>query len=144
MDNDHLNQVHVEPLPPWYGRATVFQMGRFLLRSGVESAWKIEGDNLTPGDWNGLAAIAMTFLPPFGKVLGVPRGGFPFADALRRYQTHGHARLLLAADVLTSGGSLIRYRDNLGLSWKDAIAVVAFARGKVPDWVFPVFTLYGC
>ncbi len=99
---------------------------------------------MTPPDWEGLAAIAASVLPPFGKVHGVPRGGIPFALALSRYvNSHKSDTVLLAEDVVTSGGSIKRFRDELALSDTiPVIGVTVFARGEfVPDWVVPLFQI---
>lgn len=111
----------------------LFCLGCFALHGGWKSAWKIDCDALTAEDWDGLALMAMEFLPPFGSVEGVPTGGLAFADALRPYATQGP--VLLADDVLTTGGSLERQRAG-----REAIGVVAFARGPCPDWVQAVFS----
>jgi hypothetical protein len=66
---------------------SLFQLGDFTLASGASSLWKIECDALTPEDWQALAQMAVEILPPFGEVVGVPRGGVPFADALRPFVT---------------------------------------------------------
>ena len=144
-------------------RPTLFQTGDFTLRSGVQSAWKIECDALTLEDWRGLAAMAVERLPPFGRVEGVPRGGLPFADALqgyRRCKMCGHTwdahlhyagwpavsfnppcsswvaapRLLIAEDVVTTGGSMERFRVGLRRSEDEAVGVAAFGRGDKSKW----------
>lgn len=113
----------------------LFRLGDFLLSSGRRSCLKIDCDALTRDDWNALALIAASILPPFSSVEGVPTGGLAFADALRVHYRHGGV-LLLADDVLTSGCSMIRQRGD-----REAIGVVAFARGPCPSWVTPLFTL---
>ena len=105
-----------------------------MLSSGLHSSWKIECDALTPHDWYTLALIACELLPPFGAVEGVPRGGIAFAEALRRHVTAGP--LLICDDVLTTGASMERLRAG-----RDAIGVVAFARGPCPDWVMLIWRL---
>jgi hypothetical protein len=125
----------------------LFQTGDFTLASGAKSDFKIECDAFSPADWEGLALMASKVLPPFGEVLGVPRGGIPFADALRKYATKG--KTLLAEDVCTTGGSITRYRDGIIeaeegftgniLTQDSFIGVCVFARGPVPPWVTPLF-----
>lgn len=118
---------------------SLFQLGDFTLRFGKRSAWKIECDSLTPDDWAALAAMAVEILPPFGFVEGVPRGGLPFAEALRKYITPGSMTLLIAEDVCTSGGSLERHRDGRAL----AIGIAVFCRGTLPPWVKALFAMAG-
>jgi orotate phosphoribosyltransferase len=113
---------------------TLFRVGDFTLRSGVAARWRIECDALTADDWAGLAAMAAEILPPFGAVEGVPRGGIPFADALKKYASRGP--LLLVEDVCTTGGSMERHRAG-----REAIGVCAFARGVPPAWVTPVLVV---
>ncbi len=108
----------------------LFKVGEFTLRSGAKSKFKIECDALTPEDWEGLALMAVEHLPPFGLVEGVPRGGLPFADALRPYATPGCETLLIVDDVGTTGGSMERHRNG-----RKAIGLVAFKRGPLPPWV---------
>jgi orotate phosphoribosyltransferase len=116
-------------------REVVFQMGNFTLNSGKKAKWKIECDTLTKEDWEGLAAIAVERIPAFSAVEGIPRGGIPFADALRPYATSGP--LLIADDVFTTGGSIMRFRKD-----RDAIAVVAFARELcIHPWIHVLFQL---
>jgi pantetheine-phosphate adenylyltransferase len=112
----------------------LFQTGHFVLASGATSGWKIECDGISPAEWDALALMASEMLPPFGSVEGVPRGGIPFADALRKYATQGP--LLICEDVVTTGGSMERYRAG-----REANGVAVFARGTPPDWVVPIFTM---
>jgi hypothetical protein len=132
-------------------RPYLFQRGSFVLRSGLVAPWKIECDALTPADWAALALMASEVLPPFGVAEGVPRGGLPFADAMREHSRacsvgfphppHDWCRgaplpLLICEDVVTTGGSMERHRAG-----RDAIGVCVFARGPVPPWVTPLFQM---
>lgn len=119
----------------------LFQTGDFTLASGAKSRWKIECDALTREDWKGLAAIAAEILPPFGWVQGVPKGGFPFADALRSYAMGSPFPLLIAEDVVTTGGSMERFREGFHPDAGDIIGVCVFARGPCPSWVTPLFQM---
>lgn len=120
---------------------SLFQTGDFSLHSGARSIWKIECDALTPEDWRALAAMAAEILPPFGCVVGVPRGGLPFADALTQYVSPSPL-LLIADDVLTTGASMeemLAAHDSSG----PVIGVCVFARGPAPEWVTPLFRFAG-
>lgn len=124
----------------------LFQLGDFTLASGRKSRWKIECDCLTSQDWMALAQMAAEILPPFQGVIGVPRGGTPFAAALWPHTTKDSSLpILLAEDVVTTGGSLERFKTRLegDPDWGPGpyIGVCAFARGPVPSWVTPLFTL---
>ncbi len=112
----------------------LFQQGDFLLAGGSRSSWKVECDALTSEDWATLAAMAVERGLAFGGVKGVPRGGIPFADALRPYATTGP--VLIADDVLTTGGSILR---NMA-EHPDSIGLVAFARGPLPVGVQALWT----
>lgn len=125
-------------------RRTLFMSGDFTLASGGKSKYKIECDALTPADWEGAAVMVVEKLTPFGSVMGVPRGGVPFALALQKHVTPGCDTILIAADVTTTGASMERYRNQLiakepdGLSGRRITGVVLFNRGKCPGWVMPV------
>ena len=127
----------------------LFQLGDFTLASGAKSAWKIECDALTKGDWEAIAAMAVELLPikGFTSVVGVPRGGMPFADALRRYELPPHVMpfvptTLIAEDVVTTGGSIQRVADQYK-AFGHVKGVCLFARGKCPPWVHPLLRLPG-
>lgn len=113
----------------------LFQLGDFKLASGAESKWKIDCDSFYFDDWEALAYIASINIPSFGKVEGVPRGGIPFAKSLEKYIDPTSDILLIAEDVVTTGGSMERFRNG-----RDAIGVAVFSRYSVcPNWIFPLF-----
>ena len=112
---------------------TLFETGRFTMASGQIGWWKIECDALTDDDWNTLALMARDILPPYGDVVGVPRGGLKFASALRHFATGGPR--LVADDVYTTGKSLGAFME------PEDIGCVAFARSPTPQNIFPVFLL---
>jgi len=124
---------------------SLFQLGNFALKSGQISPWKIECDALTPADWEALAFIAKDLLEPFGSVWGVPRGGMPFANALRRYITPSATVALLAEDVITTGHTITSAIDNFSVHQIKADAdirgVCVFCRGACPPWVTPIFQM---
>lgn len=132
----------------------LFQQGDFTLSSGKKSNFKIECDALTNEDWETLALMASQLLPPFGEVIGVPTGGIKFAKCLEEYKTVG--KILIADDVLTTGGSMKKMVDKIGKDRSNdvevfeyeelenyladqVIGIVAFARGRCPWWITPLF-----
>jgi hypothetical protein len=127
----------------------LFQNGDFKLNNGTKSTWKIECDALTVQDWAGLAAIAVQFLPEFGLVAGVPRGGVLFAGALSRYAKADCSTVLLAEDVCTTGESIERWKrtliDDPQALWATDrtkfVGVCVFARDRYPTWVTPLFRM---
>lgn len=95
--------------------------------------WKVECDALTPEDWAALAYMAMDkFDLKFGRVVGIPRGGKPFAKALKGYTTDGCSDVLLVDDVYTTGSS---WRKFVGMwdYFEESDFLVAFARGQMPE-----------
>ena len=124
-------------------KMNLFQLGDFTLASGTKSRWKIDCDALTPSDWDALAEMAVERVPPYSVVIPVPRGGFPFANALAAHMRDRDAehKVLLVEDVVTTGKTITRYRDALATAFPESeyIGVCVFARGPVPDWVVPLF-----
>ena len=115
----------------------LFRAGAFTAHSGNTLAWKIACEALAESDWTAIAAeIATRFA--FGRVVGIPRGGWPLAKALTPLVTTGP--LLIIDDVLTTGASMEAARKESRAS--DAIGVVLFARSKPPPWVHAVFSLW--
>lgn len=113
----------------------LFQQGEFNLHSGAKSGWKIECDALTDADLEALAARVAQRMD-FGDVVGVPRGGLRFANALKCYVTSGP--MLIVDDVLTTGRSMQEMRQ----AHPDANGLVIFSRGICPPWVRPIFQTY--
>ncbi len=99
--------------------------------------WKIECDALTDADWDCLAYMVSERMA-FSAVEGVPTGGLRFARALEKHAGKG-GPLLIADDVLTTGGSMEEHRAG-----REAQGVVAFSRcEEVPRWIVPLFQLDG-
>lgn len=123
----------------------LFQLGDFKLASGRHAAWKIECDALTADDWAALAKMAADILPPFGRAVGVPRGGLPFAAAMQRYVTPAAGLVVVCEDVVTTGGSITRFVEALeaDIPALPTTGVCVFARGDCPDWVRPLFRWTG-
>jgi orotate phosphoribosyltransferase len=121
--------------------------GDFTLRSGKKSGYKVECDALTTADWEGIAAAIVEegILPPFSGVSGVPRGGIPLADAMRKYVTPEARTLLICEDIVTTGGSMERWREELrrdpAVKFDDYVGVCFIARGRCPDWVKPLLRM---
>lgn len=123
----------------------LFQRGDFTLASGQKSLWKIECDALTKADWDALAVMLAERVEPFSFVYGVPRGGIPLADAIRKHSSGKATRALVVDDVWTTGGSMSRFireknGDDPHGAWRPQRAVI-FARNPVPDGVVALFTM---
>ena len=107
--------------------------GKFTAHSGNELTFKLECDDLTDADIDGLAQLISDKIP-FGEVIGVPTGGIRLATALFKYRTDSEITLVVD-DVLTTGKSMNEY-------WcENSVGIVLFARGDCPEWITPVFTL---
>lgn len=124
----------------------LFQLGSFMLNSGAKSFWKIDADALTVEDIECLARLALDRVPPFGKVVGVPRGGLRLAAALEPYCRPHCTRVLIVDDVLTSGGSMRRKQGEVAREYRctsDQIyGLVIFARAPIAqDWIRALFQL---
>jgi hypothetical protein len=105
---------------------TLFSRGEFRSAAGLPLAWKIECDSLTPADWECIAYVGSQMLRPFGRVIGVPRGGLALASAMRAYVTPGSLVPLVVDDVWTTGTSMCAAAP-VG-PW---LGFVAFARGPL-------------
>jgi len=116
--------------------STLFALKSFTSHSGLALDWKIDCDALTPGDLRCLSFIIVEHFKVVGRVVGVPQGGIPLANALWKYGSEG-GKTLIVDDVLTTGMSMEKMRER----HPGALGVVIFARGPCPDWVWPVFQL---
>ena len=123
----------------------LFQSGEFLLNSGIQSPLKIECDALQLLDWNTLARCVSAKMI-FTHVLGVPTGGIRFALALKEFTSSisDEPHLLIVDDVLTTGGSMERMREQVAPNYEGfrITGVVAFARQEPPEWVRPIFQMW--
>lgn len=87
--------------------------GNFTLASGKISDFKIDCDFLTDEDIETVAKKAALSAGRFGKVYGVPSGGLRLAAALEKYANDFSSRVLIVDDVLTTGGSVKKFIDEL-------------------------------
>lgn len=124
----------------------LFIKKEWVMHSGEISDFKIECDALTDENLETLAHLISSKFK-FYRVVGVPRGGNRLAEKLRnytidRFDAEGEDKLLIVDDVLTTGASMeeakhIHHPELLNR----IIGVVIFARGKCPDWVYPIFDM---
>ena len=123
----------------------LFQLGNFVLHSGQQSSFKIECDALTEQGWETMAAVIANNWELFCNVIGIPYGGVKLASCLAKYAVDSDVspKVLLVDDVLTTGNSMEEYKWHIENEIGDGpvIGAVVFARGKCPDWIFPVFQM---
>lgn len=125
----------------------LFQHGAFTLASGKKSNFKIDCDALTDEDIETIAVMLVNRLPMYYAVVGIPTGGLRLAEAMKQYkvpfQPIRSDKLLIVDDVLTSGGSMERYRREKCLTPSDSLIIgaVIFDRSLdgTPDWITPLF-----
>lgn len=127
-------------------RQSLFQLGDFRLHSGAKSFFKIECDALTDTDIECLARLAVDRVPPFGEVMGVPRGGLRLAEALKPYRRPHCPRVLIVDDVYTSGDSIRRQAEHAQRQFKCSSeqlrGLVIFAREPIEHpWVRAIFQI---
>lgn len=124
-------------------KSTLFRYGGFRLRSGLQTSWKIDCDALTKRDWEALAWMARLLLEPYSRVVDCGGASKPFAEALRRIITIP-GKTLIADDVLTTGSTMDSMRHKIGKEdGEECIGIVAFARGRCPAWITPLFEWKG-
>ena len=129
----------------------------WIMHSGGLAHYKIECDALTEDDYATLAFIVCEKLQRYTRplsgchnsgikrVIGIPRGGILFAEAIEReiqerggYDANGI--VVIVDDVLTTGRSMEEARAACGDS--APCGVVIFARGRCPDWIKPIFEMH--
>lgn len=121
----------------------LFQKVDLALSSGQKSDFKIECDALTDEDWECLAYFISKKVN-FHSVRGIRWGGVKLEIHLQKYCIKDDLPLLICDDVLTTGNSMTKERDEFiskGIKKKDIRGVVIFARGKCPNWITPLFQM---
>lgn len=110
----------------------LFKLRSFTAHSGGKLEWEIDCNALSETSLDALAAIFIAWKPlPFGRVIGIIRGGLRFAAALERYVTPGAPGILIADDVLTTGTSILEAINDLTPEDRlYAHAVVIFDRSE--------------
>jgi len=116
----------------------LFQQGDFRLHSGSKSWFKIECAYLSDDDWRAIARLVAEQLD-FKDTIGIPSGGLKLAEALKFYRKNtDKLPTLIVDDVLTTGASMEKGRLKIA---GRSIGIVLFARGKCPNWIWPVFEM---
>jgi len=119
---------------------SLFNLGNFILSSGISSEFKIDCDFLTDEDLETIAKIIYENNKSFGSVIGIPTGGLRLSKILQKYIDKTSKTLLIVDDVLTTGKSMIGMFEKFKKTTA-IIGVVIFARGSCPDWVMPLFVM---
>jgi len=114
----------------------LFNKGEFTLHSGKQTDFLINCNALTNEDLAALALQIKKLVPPFGRVIGIPRGGLRLARALHPLRTPDAEMTLVVDDVLTSGSSM---QDMAEVIKGPVQGAVLFARGALPNWVMALF-----
>lgn len=115
----------------------MINFGWFSTHSKFQLPWKVDCDDLSDEDIESIARI-ISWKFAFSEVYGVPTGGTRLADALRKYAIDKEYPALIVDDVLTSGKSMERLKQEIG---GNPIGIVVFSRGKCPNWVWSIFTV---
>ena len=108
----------------------------FISHAGLPLTWKVECDALSEDDYEALAKIVSEKIK-FKDVIGIPRGGIPFENALKQYASNDvNAPLLICDDVYTTGTSMREvYQEG-------AIGIVVFARNEITDdWIKAIWQI---
>jgi orotate phosphoribosyltransferase len=115
------------------------------MHSGKKSDFKIECDALTDEDIKTIAhLISRKFT--FFCVRGIPTGGMRLAYELEKYIGKRKPligdKFLIVDDVFTTGASMEKAKEAYSKQHGNKIVgVVIFARGKCPDWIYPIFDM---
>ncbi len=115
-------------------KSNLLQFGWFSSHSKFQLPWKVDCDAFRDDDWKCIASI-IRWKFAFGKVVGIPRGGSRLGYILEPYTEIGYPTLIVD-DVLTTGRSMEKARREVD---GPIIGVVVFARGRVDDWIWPIF-----
>lgn len=121
--------------------SNLFQYKKFTMHSGGKSNFKIECDAITNHDYDTLAKLIAEKYN-FKEVHGIPRGGVPFENSLKKYVTNDNNNLLIVDDVLTTGRSMEEAKAEFANHGYDEIfGIVVFSRGESKSWIKSLFQL---
>ncbi len=111
----------------------------FISHAGIPMTWKLECDGISESEWQALATMIMEYQKePFGKVVGIPRGGVPLQKALEPYATGNYDDpLLVVDDVYTTGTSFKEFCN----FEEECFKWVVFARTPTKGGVRALFTM---
>jgi orotate phosphoribosyltransferase len=124
---------------------SLFNFGKFTLKSGARSNFKIDCDALTDKDIDNFAKYIVRVIldgVPVGHIVSIPTGGNRLALAIeQQIKFYEDGYTLIIDDVCTTGGSFIKTREDLLDKYSKFFGICLFARGKTPTWVFPIFEM---
>lgn len=114
----------------------LFKWSEFTSAAGLRLNWKIECDALDEDDWECISQLALPMVGKFHLATGVPRGGLQLAERMMLHRDERAMQHLLVDDVWTTGLSMKRQAEKLGLVEGEWTGFVVFARGiSLPPWV---------
>lgn len=91
----------------------LIKIGHFELHSGQKTKWKIDCDGLDSDSLYALANMANALVGEFGHVKAIPDGGERLAAYMSQYSTLGCRTMLIIDDVMTTGASMMKRRQQL-------------------------------
>lgn len=113
----------------------------FTSAAGLKLPFKINCDALSNMELEHIAVVAAKKLQPFSNVVYVPSGGKRLAYELS-YYVGNIGPTLVVDDVWTTGSSMLKKVNSVGLSDGDWIGFVIFNRGLIlPNNVKAFFNL---
>jgi len=107
--------------------------GEFIGAAGFPVPFKIECDYMLAPEWKVIVEACLPKLQPFGKVIGVPKGGLILAELLKPHVTPKANTVLVVDDVWNTGYSMRKIaQKQLGARFRYWQGLVAYSRGSRP------------
>ena len=111
----------------------LFRSIDFKSHAGLDLSWKIEMDALSENEWFTIARMILEISPPFHSAIGIPRGGMLLGELLNKYGTGNEEDpFCIVDDVLTTGKSMIDYREEMNMAEELCFRMGSICEGKTP------------
>jgi hypoxanthine phosphoribosyltransferase len=108
-------------------------------RDRFQLPWVFDYGALTIDDYQEIARL-ICWKFAFSEVHSGHRGGCRLVNFLRPHCEAGYP-VLIVDDVLVTGRAMAVARRQFGADGKPVIGIVILARGKCPDWVWPILSV---